>query len=198
VSAAAAAALEAAGSSEEPGPPLAPPAATPPAPPSETRPAPATPGRDPVWRRALRAPVRHRRWSIAVLAVVVALIGFAGWRVLGGGDASSTIPSSFDGKWVGTGPTYDTTEATFEVVLDEGLRIAQMSSGASSCYGGALRVTEATDAKLTTRFTSVNPECSKWGVVFTHADGTDDQLVMSVDPDGNTYNPFEIKLDRQN
>jgi hypothetical protein len=138
------------------------------------------------------------RALVAAVVVVVLAGGVAGWQVLGSGQESeqhsTTIPASFDGQWKGTGGQYD---AEFVATLVSGLNLGRLNSGSSSCYGGVLRVTDATDAQLTTRFRPDPPKCNHWTVVFTHLAGGD--LKMAVDPDTSLdYEPqFQVRMTRQ-
>ena len=130
------------------------------------------------------------------MAVVVAAMlvgGVVTWKVLDRATHSTTIPASFDGRWQGT----NADGAVFTATLGKDLSLGRLASGASSCYNGVLTVSTATDARLTTRFTSVNQTCNPWTVVFTHLSGGD--LKMAVDPDSsvNYEQEFEVRMSRQ-
>ena len=59
------------------------------------------------------------------------------------------------------------------------------------CNNGALTVGEATDSRLTMRFTPTEPaRCNTWTVVLTHVSGGG--LSMAVDPDSNRYHETEF------
>ncbi len=137
----------------------------------------------------------RRGVALAAIAIVLLVGGILAWQQKTG--HSSTIPSSFDGVWVGNGPIPDESQdAEFTARLGEGQSVAQLSSGNSSCYAGPLSVSDATESELTTSFvSSADPSegCPDWTVTFTH-DG--DDLIMHVDPESSTNNrpDFEIRL----
>jgi len=136
-------------------------------------------------------PATTRGRLLVALAVVVLLAG-GGWWFLDRTGHSTTVPDSFDGEWVGEGiPTGYTDPVTFTATLVRGHHLANLNSGASSCFGGALTVTDATNDRLTTRFVSDNPKCNQWTVVFTHLSG--DDLKMAVDPDSNENYEHEFE-----
>lgn len=188
VSSAAASALADAPTPAPPPPPVAEPVARPPADAGPTR----------RRRPGLRLP--RRRWVLgAAAAALLVVAGVAVWLLAGGTESSTVIPASFDGKWSGEGATWESESAEFTALLGEGLSTGQLQSGNSSCYGGSLDVVEATDAKLTTRFSPGGSDCNPWTIVFTHSTTSDDALVMSVDPDSNYdyQQEFEVELQRQ-
>ena len=141
-----------------------------------------------------------RRWlsgrrgaALAAIAVVLLVAGFLAWRHQTEAGHSTTIPSSFDGVWIGTGSDSYGSQAEFTARLGDGLSIGRLG-GPSGCHQGPLHVSDATDNKLTTRFDPYGTEgCTNWTVVFTH-DGED--LLMKVDPDSTENNQadFEIRL----
>ena len=123
------------------------------------------------------------------------------WRLLDEPTTTTTttIPASFDGRWVGEGVDGEGSTAEFTATLAEGSRKGQLSSGNSSCYGGSLTVKEATDEELTMRFAPGGTDgCVPWTVVFRHNTRVDGELVMAVDPDSSTdyKSEFEIPLSR--
>jgi len=132
---------------------------------------------------------------LAALAAAALLVGgVVTWRVLDQAAHSTTIPASFDGSWQGT----DSARAEFTATLGKDLRLGELASGASSCYNGTLTVSDATDSRLTMRFTPAGQaDCIPWTVVFTHLSGGD--LKMAVDPDSSVnYVPeFEVRMTRQ-
>lgn len=138
---------------------------------------------------------------MAAIAALLVVVGIVAWRVIDDQTThSTTVPASFDGKWVGEGITEDGSTAEFTATLAEGLQTGRLDSGASSCYGGPLTVTDATDSTLNTRFEPGNRDCNKWTVVFTHDLDANHGLIMSVDPDSNVNNyesKFQIKLKYQ-
>lgn len=151
----------------------------------------------PGWLR--RAADRRRVVFAGVAALVLLAGGLVAWLAVdpAGQEQSTTIPASFDGIWIGSGPATDGSTAEFTATLGEGLRIGRLNSGSSSCYGGKVTVQDATDSKLTMRFTPAPPDCNPWTVVFTHLDSGD--LRMSVDPDSNIdyQQEFEIRMQHQ-
>jgi hypothetical protein len=170
----------------------------PPSPPPDA-PAPGSEA-DPPRRRSFRPRRPRRRWvAVSAVAVLLLVAGAVVWLLVGSTETPTVIPASFDGKWVGEGSTGDTSEAGFTALLGEGLSTGQLQSGNSSCYGGSLKVVEATDSELTMRFSPGESDCNPWTVVFTHATGSDDALVMSVDPDSSDdyEQEFEVELARQ-
>jgi hypothetical protein len=135
----------------------------------------------------------RRRAALAAIAVVLLVVGFLAWRQLMDAGHSTTIPSSFDGVWIGTGSDSFGSVTEFTARLGEGLSIGRLV-GPSGCHQGPLRVSDATDSKLTTRFDPYGTEgCTNWTVVFTH-DG--DDLIMKADPDSTEDNQaeFEVRL----
>jgi hypothetical protein len=120
--------------------------------------------------------------------------GVVTWRVLDQAAHGKTIPASFDGQWYGSnGPDGAQFTATHGKELQKG----ELSSGASSCYGGPLTVSDATDSRLTMRFAPAGQGCNPWTVVFTHLSGGD--LKMAVDPDNTVRyeTEFEVRMSRQ-
>jgi hypothetical protein len=148
---------------------------------------------------------RPRGWQVSaprrlLLAGAVAVLlvgGLVTWRVVDQAAHSSTIPASFDGRWVGEGVTTWHVSAVFTATLREDLRVGRLASDESSCYGGPLTVSDATDSRLTTRFDPDGQDCNPWTVEFTHASGG--ALRMAVNPDSNVDNEseFEVRLTRQ-
>jgi len=146
---------------------------------------------------------RVRRWPLStsrrvLLAGLVAALlvgGLVTWRVVDQAGHSSTIPASFDGRWVGEGVTRDGS-VVFTATLGEDLHVGRLASDGSSCYGGPLTVSDATDSRLTMRFDPDGQGCgTPWTVAFTHA--SDGDLRMAVDPDVNYESKFEVRLARQ-
>ncbi len=196
-------------------PHTAPPGATGPAPPTRPtdtagatsptrRPPTATTPDHPPGHTTPTTRSRMRRWPgttrgrviLAALAAAALFVGGAvTWRVLDQAAHSTTIPASFDGKWRGTA----SDGAEFTATLGKDLRLGQLARGASSsCYNGTLTVSDATDSRLTMRFTPAGQaDCIPWTVVFTHLSGGD--LKMAVDPDSSVnYQPeFEVRMARQ-
>lgn len=155
-----------------------------------TAPGDATPpGRLPQWWPARW---RGRRLIVALAAVVLVVGGLVAWQVID--RVSTSIPDSFDGQWQGSNAGGQVLTAT----LDKGHQVGNLASGANGCYNGALAVSEATDSRLTMRFTPVDPaRCNQWTAVFTHLSGGG--LGMTVDPDNNLYHEtdFVIRMTRQ-
>jgi hypothetical protein len=164
-------------------------------------PGPASPATAPSTRsRLLRLPASSRnRVIMAAITALLVVAGIVGWRLVDQASPSTTIPASFDGRWVGTGGTGDGSTGEFTALLAEGLSSGRLQSGSSSCFGGSLTVTEATDSELTMRFAPGASGCNQWTVVFTHSTTSDKKLVMSVDPDSNVNyeSKFQIPLTRQ-
>ena len=158
------------------------------------RPTPTTRSRPRWWPGTIRG-----RVIVAALAAAALLVGgMVTWRVLDQAAHSTTIPASFDGQWQGTATTTRDSGAVFTATLGKDLHLGRLASGASSCYGGVLTVSDATDSRLTMRFAPGNPvECNPWTVVFTHLSGGD--LKMAVDPDSsvNYEQEFEVRMARQ-
>jgi hypothetical protein len=204
VSAAASAAL-----ADAPAP--APPPETPPAPSPPPAPAPAGPRGESApsappappgsHRPRLPGSTRARALLAAGLVVALGVAGFLVWRAFDEPATSTTIPASYDGEWVGTGAPGSESPSEWTVFLSEGLQVAKVQNGASSCYGGTLRVTEATDAELHARFTpdTADTDCEKATVVFTRNAEVDGGIVMHVDPDPSfdRVPEFEVPMTRQ-
>jgi hypothetical protein len=131
---------------------------------------------------------------VAALTVAVLVVGgFVTWRVLDRATVT-TIPASFDGLWQGMSSGGQKLTAT----LDKDQQLGNLASGANGCYNGALTVREATNSRLTMRFTPADPgKCNMWTVVVTHASGGG--LRMAVDPDNNRYHEteFAVPMTRQ-
>ena len=166
---------------------------------TDPRPASLAKGTSKRWRVPGLPSSARARALVAAIAALLVVVGFAAWRLVDEPTPSTTIPASFDGKWVGEGATGDGGTAEFTALLAEGLNTGRLESGASSCYGGSLTVTEATDSELTMRFAPGADGCNPWTIAFTHDGGSDSSLVMSVDPDSNVNyeSKFQIKLARR-
>ncbi len=141
--------------------------------------------------------VATRRWVLlAALVAVLFVGGGVTWWALNHESHSTTIPASFDGTWVGKGGPYN---SAFTATLAKDLHLGRVDSGASSCYGGVLTVSDATDSRLTMRFApQTEPgKCNPWTVVFTHLSGG--RLRMAVDSDHSFYpeQGFEVPMTRQ-
>ena len=171
-------------------------ATTPGHPPEPTTPmTPTTPATTATRSRRRWWPATTRaRVILAALAAAALLVGgMVTWRALDHAGHSTTIPASFDGKWTGQDPT----DAVFVATLGKDLHLGRLDSGASSCYGGVLTVSDATESRLTMRFDPKPENCNPWTVVFTHLPGGN--LKMAVDPDSNIdyEQEFEVKMTRQ-
>jgi hypothetical protein len=130
---------------------------------------------------------------VAALAAAALLVGgVVTWRVLDQAAHSTTIPASFDGQWQGT----SADGVVFTATLGRDLQLGRLS-GHSECHGGQLTVEDATDSRLTMRFTPKSTGCNPWTVVFTHLSGGD--LKMAVDPDSSVSyeQEFEVRMTRQ-
>jgi hypothetical protein len=164
-------------------------ATTPDHPPGPTTP--TTPSRRRWWPGTIRG-----RVIVAALAAAALLVGgVVTWRVLDQAAHGTTIPESFDGRWQGTD-----TRGVFTATLGKELRLGELESGASSCYGGALTVSDATDSRLTMRFApapAADVGCKPWTVVFTHLSGGDLKMGVDPDPGGNEKSEFEVRMTRQ-
>ena len=183
-------------------------ASAPAPPPPEATPPEATPGpveatAEPPARRIPRLTglSRTRMLVAGIAALLLVVAGFVVWQVVDDPATTSTttIPASFDGRWVGEGVDGEGSVAEFTATLAEGLSQGQLSSGNSSCYGGPLTVKKATDEELTMRFAPNGTDgCVPWTVVFRHNSRVDGELVMAVDPDSSTQyrSEFEIPLSR--
>ena len=199
----AAAAEAALASTPAPPPPEStPPEALPPeATPPEARPVPDDVSAAPPGRRIPRLSgiPRARLVLAGIAALLLVVAGVVVWRLVAGPATTTTIPASFDGRWVGEGVDGEGSPAKFTASLAEGLSKGQLQSGNSSCYGGPLTVKKATDEELTMRFAPTGTDgCVPWTVVFRHNSRVDGELVMSVDPDSSTFyrSEFEIPLSR--
>jgi Caspase domain len=147
-------------------------------------------------RTRWRMVATRKRVVLAALVAVLFVGGGVTWWVLNQESHSTTIPASFDGAWVGKGGPDD---AEFTATLAKDLHLGHLASGASSCYGGLLTVSEATNSRLTMRFApQTEPgKCNPWTVVFTHLSGG--RLRMAVDSDSsvNYEQDFEVPMTRQ-
>lgn len=149
-----------------------------------------------------QAPPTKRRWwqamtrgRVILVAVAAALIvaGVVTWWVLGRAP-QTTIPESFDGEWQGA----NADNQVMTAALDKNQQLGNLQSGANGCYNGSLAVSEATDSRLTMRFTPTDPAaCNTWTTVFTHLSGGG--LSMTVDSDSNLYHEtdFIIRMTKQ-
>jgi hypothetical protein len=138
---------------------------------------------------------------VAVVAVLLVGVSVLVWRLAdrpAPATTSTTIPDSFDGRWVGEGVTGDGSHGDFTTLLVRGLSTARIDSASSACYSGSLTVTAATDSELTMHFVSQASGCNTWTVVFSHS-SSGQQLTMSVAPDSNVIHEtrFQIPLTRQ-
>jgi hypothetical protein len=144
-------------------------------------------------------PVATRRGLLlAAVAAVVLVGGGAAWWLLAQPKHSTTIPESFDGRWVGQAPTGRApTGAVFTAALGKDLRLGRLTSDDSSCYNGLLTVTDATEARLVMHFAPGNKDCNAWTVVFTPI--TEGVLKMAVDPDVRLEDEqgFEVRMTRK-
>jgi hypothetical protein len=139
--------------------------------------------------------IRGRVIVTALAAAALLVGGVVTWKMLDQAAHSMTIPASFDGQWQDTD-----SRAGFTATLSKDLQQGHLSGGLS-CYDGQLTVKDATDSRLTMRFTPVRAECNPWTVVFTHISGGALKMVVdpdSADPDSRVPElGFDVRMTRQ-